>query len=130
MVPVGSRGRRRARRVLGALALFGAAFAAFAVLVHHEAATAPSPSVRAMSHAMPGAGHAAEAAPAMGACSAPGAGHCAAPVVDPPTGAARAAADLDGRSGHRPPDTGGRPVPGPVSGRPPPDPPTLSPLRT
>lgn len=124
MIPVGSRGRHGARRVLGALALF---FAAFAVLVHHEAATAPAPAVRAMTHAGAAAGHAQTSAPAMGACSAPGMGHCVALVVDSPTGAARALGGV-GRSAHPPLGTGGRPVPDSIPGRPP-DLLTLSQLR-
>ncbi|MER8046673.1 hypothetical protein [Streptomyces sp. NPDC094032] len=137
MVLIGARGLRGARRAFGVLALL---LAAFAVFVHHEAATAPAVApVRAMTHGMAMAGHpqsvvvsdgyaSQEAMAGMGACPAPGMGHCAAPVVDPPSVTARAVTAAGGTARHLAVPAG-RPGPGPAPCRPPPDLSILSQLR-
>ncbi|MEU8761484.1 hypothetical protein [Streptomyces sp. NPDC048659] len=107
------------------LAVLVPLLAAFAVLVHHEAAPpgATASAARAMTQAMPmGAATATDAHPeakaAMGACPSPGSGHCSAPVGDPPTFTAQAPGGADRT--HRPVSPGREPMSGPASGLSPP----------
>ncbi|GAA2820232.1 hypothetical protein GCM10019017_77990 [Streptomyces showdoensis] len=120
MVERGGAGRR-----LGVLFML---LVAFAVLVHHEAAPAAATPARGMTHAMPSdASSAEEAKAAMGVCPSPGAGHCSAPVVDPPTVAAKALGEADRT--RRVSGPSARPVLGATLGRAPPDLSILSQLR-